>query len=134
MYYMTHIFSKSKNISFAIFFLASFFVGRFAHAQIIINEIMYDVNGSDSGREWVEVYNNGAESINFSKWKLSEGSSNHGLVVAKGSSVISPGEYAIIADNPDTFKIDWPDFPGVIFDSAFLFQTQEKCLHSKIQA
>lgn len=26
-------------------------------AQVVINEIMYDLEGSDDGREWVEIKN-----------------------------------------------------------------------------
>lgn len=116
---MPHIHTQSKNIFFIAFFLAGFFAAHHVHAQIVIDEIMYDANGSDSGREWIEVRNVGKESINFSKWKFSEGNSNHGLTAVKGSSVLIPGDYAIIADDPEKFKNDRPDFPGVIFDSAF---------------
>ncbi len=122
---------QSKKILFAAFFLAGFFAAHYASAHIVIDEIMYDISGSDAGREWIEVHNEGKESINFSKWKFSEGNSNHGLIAVKGSSVISTGEYAVIVGNPDTFKNDWPDFAGTIFDSAFSLSNTGETLSLK---
>ncbi len=110
---------QSKKIFLYAFFLAGFFAYHYASARIVIDEIMYDVSGSDAGAEWIEIHNEGKESVNFSKWKFSEGNSNHGLTAIKGGPVIIPGEYAVIVDDPDKFKIDWPDFPGMIFDSTF---------------
>lgn len=84
-----------------------------------ITEIMYDVPGTDSGREWIEVYNNTNETINFSNWKLLENSVNHTLKLITGSENIPSGGYAIIADNDKNFMTDNPDYSGTLFDSAF---------------
>ena len=92
----------------------------FVHAQIVITEIMYDLpSGSDSGREWIEVYNAGAVAIDLTKLRLSENGTNHKIVAALGGSTLAPAAYAVIADNPENFKTDWPQFPGQLFDSAF---------------
>jgi len=91
---------------------------NFALAQIQMTEIMYDLEGSDSGREWIEIYNSGAEDVDLSGWKLYEGNTNHALV-PQASAVISAGGYAIIADNITKFSIDWSSFSGVLFDSSF---------------
>lgn len=89
------------------------------NAQVIINEIMYDLEGSDSGREWIEILNTGANAVDMSDWKFFEAETNHGLVLHQGDAVIQSGEYAIIADNPTKFLIDWSNFSGTIFDSSF---------------
>ena len=34
-----------------------------SHAQVYINEIMYDLPGTDSGREWIEIYNAGSDAV-----------------------------------------------------------------------
>jgi len=86
-------------------------------AQIQITEIMYDIEGSDSGREWIEIYN-GGDDVDLSGWKLYENNTNHALV-PQDSAVISAGGYAIIADNVTKFLADWPDFSGILFDSSF---------------
>jgi len=32
------------------------FFPSFSFAQVFINEVMYDLPGADTGREWVEIY------------------------------------------------------------------------------
>ncbi|MBI5456439.1 lamin tail domain-containing protein [Candidatus Kaiserbacteria bacterium] len=91
----------------------------FSHAQVVISEVMYDLaEGSDGGREWIEVYNESGAAIDLSEWKLFENSTNHGLKALSGSE-LAPGSYAIIADNPEKFKADYQSFTGLLFDSAF---------------
>lgn len=79
---------------------------------------MYDVPGTDTGREWVEVQNGGSVPVDFSIWKFFEANVSH-KVTAIGSSEIAPGSFAVIVDSAEKFKADNPDFPGQVFDSAF---------------
>jgi len=97
-------------------FLISFSI---LNAQVVISEVMYDIEGSDSGREWIEVTNTSASSIDISGWKFFENGSNHGLTLFTGDANIGSGGSAIIADNPDKFAIDNPSFSGTVFDSSF---------------
>lgn len=83
-----------------------------------LTEILYDREGADSGYEWVEVYNDGSASIDLTEWKLRENNVNHGIK-AIGSAVLPARGYAIIADNADKFRSEYPGFAGLIFDSAF---------------
>ncbi len=101
-------------VSFALFFS----LANFAFAQIEITEIMYDLEGSDSGREWVEIYNSGTNDVDLSSWKFFENNTNHALV-ANTDSIITSGNYAIIADNVSKFSADNPAFSGLLFDSSF---------------
>jgi hypothetical protein len=87
-------------------------------ANVIINEIMYDPDGSDSGHEWIELYNNGL-GVNISGWKFYEGGTNHGLSLVNGIYFLDEKQYAIIADKPDLFLADYPNFNGTLFDSTF---------------
>ncbi len=80
---------------------------------------MYDVAGTDTGREWIEIYNDTANSIDFSKWKVLENAVNHTVKIISGSAIIPSGGYAIIADNDVNFLVDNPNFSGILFDSAF---------------
>jgi endonuclease YncB( thermonuclease family) len=86
---------------------------------LIINEIMYNPDGTDSGREWIEIYNSGSLAVDIADWKLSENETNHSLALKMGSSVIASGQYAVVADNSEKFLIDYPNFSGSLFDSAF---------------
>lgn len=80
---------------------------------------MYDLEGSDTDREWVEVFNSGASSVSLSGWRLYENDSNHKLTLIQGSESISSGEYAVIVDDASTFLLDWPEFSGIVLDSSF---------------
>lgn len=107
---------KCTKTTFTIFlFLVS---AGYAHASVVINEIMYNLDGTDSKREWIEVHNAGSDSVDLSNWKLFENGTNHGLSpVASGS--VPPDGYAVIADDPSGFKGDWPQYQGILFDSSF---------------
>ncbi|MFA6536501.1 MAG: lamin tail domain-containing protein [Candidatus Paceibacterota bacterium] len=91
----------------------------FVLAAPVISEIMYDVEGTDTGREWMEVSNNSSTAINLSDWKLFEASTNHKLTFVRGSESVPAGGYAIVADDPQKFLADWPNFSGTLFDSTF---------------
>jgi hypothetical protein len=80
---------------------------------------MYDVQGVDDGREWIEIENTDSEAVDLLGWKLFENNVNHGLSVSQGESTIPSGGFAVIADNSQKFLIDWPDFLGTLFDSSF---------------
>jgi len=87
-----------------------------------ITEIMFNPNGSDSGREWIEIYNDGLLDINLSGLRFYESATNHLAALTNGESVLHPGEYAVIIDKPEKFFSDYPYLEVsniAIFDSAF---------------
>jgi hypothetical protein len=84
-----------------------------------INEIMYDVAGTDTGREWIEIHNDTQSDIDFSNWKILENAVNHTVKLINGSALIPAGGFAIIADNSNNFLIDNSNYAGTLFDSAF---------------
>ena len=88
-------------------------------AQVVISEIMYDLEGSDSGREWIEIYNDGNAQIDLSTHKLFEAQTNHGLKLIQGTGLLEAGEIAIVADNSAKFLVDWSNYTGHLFDSSF---------------
>lgn len=91
---------------------------------------MYDLKeGTDSGREWIEVLNNGSEPVDLSTWKLYEDKANHSFNLFKGDgSPIASGGYAVIADNAEKFLVDWPEFKGTVFDSSFSLKNDGETL------
>lgn len=84
-----------------------------------ITEIMYDLPGSDSGREWIEVKNNGTNGYDLTKLKLFENKTNHGITFIKGNQTVGAGEYAIIADDDGKFLADNPSFNGNLLKASF---------------
>src|SRR5690606_20046225 len=90
-----------------------------AQAEIQITEVMYDPEGSDTDREWIEVYNAGASEVSLEGWKLFENDVSHGLDVVEGSAALASGEYAIIADDARSLLDEFPSLTSAVFDSAF---------------
>jgi len=85
--------------------------------DIIFTEIMYDVEGSDGDREWVEIYNTCGSDINIdSSWRFFDGS-NHTITVSQGDDVLNSCEAAVIVDDVAAFMIDHPGYSGTILDS-----------------
>ncbi|MDD5749440.1 MAG: lamin tail domain-containing protein [Patescibacteria group bacterium] len=86
-------------------------------SDLLFSEIMYDVPGSDSGQEWVEVYNAGQEEIIVtSSWRFFD-SAKHILNLVQGTSTIASGEFFILADNTTNFLVAYPDYSGTLFDT-----------------
>lgn len=114
--------------------LLLFLIPMEAFAQIEINEIMYDLSGTDDGREWVEILNTGSEPviIDVLLWKFFEGNINHGLTLFQGGAAIPAGSFVIIADNPEKFLTDWPGFSGTIFKSSFSLNNSGESVAIKI--
>ncbi len=82
-----------------------------------ITEIMYNPEGSDTDREWIEIYNGGMSAVDLTGWKINEGNANHGLKLSD-IKTLNTGEYAVIASNKAGFLSDFPDYSGNIFESA----------------
>ena len=81
-----------------------------------ISEIMYDPSGSDTGHEWIEIYNDGEVAVDVKTLKLYENNTNHSITYVSGNEMLQKGEYAVIADNASFFSIDNPSFTGNLFD------------------
>ena len=98
----------------------------FQAGDLVINEIMYDLEGSDTtngkSREWIEIYNNSGKEIiltgGSNGWRFNDGS-NHLLnePAAQGSMVIPTGGYAILAGDAATFLVDHNGFNGTFIDT-----------------
>jgi hypothetical protein len=114
---------KNKiHITSIVLFLIVLLTPLSTHA-LTITEIMYDVAGTDTGREWVEVFNGGTQSVDVKTYKLFESNVNHGITTSDSytnpSATLPVGGYAVIADNAVKFLEDWPQYTGYLFDSAF---------------
>ena len=104
-----------------ILILTILFFPSIASASIIINELMYNPIGDDSNREWIELYNQGNQTENITKWKLYEDETNHRLTLKQGENyIISPNEYFVIVQDIDNFLKDYPSYKEKIIDSSFL--------------
>lgn len=84
---------------------------------------MYDYPGSEeSGKhDWVEIFNSGTSAVPLSEWRLRENDSDHQInpYPDGASATLSAGAYAVIANDAGAFKIDFPAYTGLLFDSSF---------------
>ncbi len=69
-------------------------------AQMVITEIYGEGPATE---EWIEVKNTGGVQVELSEWKFFEAGVRHNLTPVENTGVIFPGEYAVIAQNSDTF-------------------------------
>jgi len=97
------------------------FLALFSAAQaVVINEIMYDLAGSDTNREWIEVYNDESLDINLTGWRLIDGGVNHNpFALINGSYILPAGGFAVVAQDSATFLAEYVNFNGTLFDSSF---------------
>ena len=98
-----------------------FFSAGTAYANLVITEIMYDLEGSDTKREWIEVYNDGGSSINIADWRFNDGA-NHKFNAppengGQGSLTINGGIYAIFASDATIFLSEHNSFSGTVIDT-----------------
>ena len=127
---MHRFFRLSFSFAFAAGLGFAFPCVSFAVATI--TEIMYDLPGTDTGREWIEVQNTGNTEISFLKWKLFEANTNHGLTLFQGNATTSASGFAIIADDPTKFLADNPAYSGTLYKSSFSLSNTGETLELKL--
>lgn len=89
-----------------------------ASAELRITEIMYDPEGSDSKKEWVEIFNEGPYLVDLSTVKFADKSAHILNAPPKnggtGTMSIVPGAYVILAADATTFHSLYPNISQVI--------------------
>lgn len=114
-----------SRIFFKIIILSFVILPYFSYAEIIISEIMYDVEGSDANREWIEIYNNGSSSVNISDYHFFEAGIHHGLNSDEKISLGS-GEYAVIVQNVSQFISEYSSVRNILKSSFSLNNSGEE--------
>ena len=59
--------------------------------SVVINEWEQNPTGTDTGKEWVELYNPASQAVNIGGWKLVDGYSGKSLKIAAGTVIVSGG-------------------------------------------
>ena len=92
-------------------------------SALVINEIMYDLPGNDTGHEWMEIFNeeNNAATIatGTAGWRFYDGSNHLLNTPVQGSNTIAAGGFVIISASTSAFLADHPGFSGTVMYSAF---------------
>lgn len=111
-----------KNPAIAVLFYTLLILLCHDCEALLFTEIMFDLEGSDSGREWLELYNNGQFDVNLSELSFYESGTNHRMNLVSGREILASEGFAVIVDKPESF---FDDYPGLevsnmaIIDSTF---------------
>ena len=82
------------------------------HDEIVINEIMYHHQPSNTtgggfvedDEQWIELYNRGSQTVDLLNWEFGDGVG----FSFDSSTLIAPGDYAVIADDPIALATEFP--------------------------
>jgi hypothetical protein len=98
-----------------------FISGSMRVSALVISEVMSNPTGDDSGREWVELYNDTTSSVDLSSLTISIRGATGIAVTPLGAVSLPGGAYAIIGSTVSgstKFLQDYPTYTGLLFKSA----------------
>jgi hypothetical protein len=103
--------------------LITFFMsGSLQASALVISEVMSNPIGDDSGREWIELYNNASTSVDLSALTISvKGGTPTVVTSLSGGTTIGAGGYAVIGSTVSgstKFLQDYGTYSGALFKSA----------------
>jgi hypothetical protein len=90
-----------KFINFIVFiFISTFIIAQ----NVVINEVLYDPDGADTGYEWIELFNAGDQSVNLEDWKIQKAGAVFEDIFTFPSIIIEPDSFLMIGEEfvPDT--------------------------------
>lgn len=102
--------------------------------EVSITEIFPNPSGTDTGKEWVEIYNESNKKINFGNWEIQ--TDNKRKYAIKDKTFISPGAYSAI--NPKIplknsgAHISLIDPEGNVVDEIDYPQSKENLSYAKV--
>ena len=79
--------------------------GTFIFAQnVVINEVLYDPDGADSGYEWIELYNDSDIQQNLQDWTIEKAGTSFTLLYTLPDIIIESNSFLLIGEEfvPDT--------------------------------
>lgn len=77
--------------------------GRVGQAAVVINEIHYDPDVKTDAVEFIELYNNGASSVNLGGWMFTDAVT----YTFPNGTVLPAGGYLVIGQNPAAIQTKW---------------------------
>ena len=81
-----------------------------------ITEVMYNAEGADEGKEYVEIINTGPGVIDAKTLIFFEHNRKHAVRSVRGEPILQPGDIAIIVSRAEQF-VEHYDFNGTILDT-----------------
>lgn len=105
---------------------------------LVISEVMSNPTGDDSGREWIELYNDTAEAVDLALLTVSiKGATAIPVTPVSGGTALPTGGYAIIGSvvsSATKFLLDYPAYTGPLLRSSMsLVNTGTTSIDIKLQ-
>nr|MCS5623269.1 lamin tail domain-containing protein [Candidatus Neomarinimicrobiota bacterium] len=70
--------------------------------DLVINEINYNSSDDFNPEDWIEIYNNGVDSVNISGWFFTDENEDHRYTFPE-HTIIHAGEYLLLAQDTSAF-------------------------------
>lgn len=80
-----------------IILLLVYIISIFAQ-DVVINEVLYDPDGIDTGYEWIEFYNNSDQSVILQDWRIHKAGTSFGLVYTFPNITIESYSYLLVGE------------------------------------
>lgn len=85
--------------------------------NVVISEVLYNPLESESGGEFIELYNPTARQINISGWAIATEGSENDAILPEGASINAHGFY-LLADADWGAKKDNPEWPNADYEES----------------
>jgi hypothetical protein len=89
-----------------------------ANSQIVINEINYKDAIDFPTKDWIELYNNSATTVDISNWVFKDNDDLHEFIIPSGTTM-APGSYLVLTQFLADFQALFPGASPVIGDFEF---------------
>ena len=95
----TGILSRPTPIIRLIILIGVLCVPSFLLSRVVINEVLYDPVGADTGWEWIELYNAGDQSVNLEGSYIQRGGSTFVTVFTFPYYILRPGRIVLVGES-----------------------------------
>ncbi len=92
--------------------------GLTLNGQIVINEINYKDAIDFETKDWIELYNNGANTVDISNWVFKDDDDLHEFVIPNGTTMAA-GSYLVLVQTLADFQALFPGVSPVLGDFTF---------------
>jgi len=86
--------------------------------RIVINEINYNSGDEYDTDDWIEIYNNGDQTVDLTGWIIQDGNAENHFTFPAGH-ILYPEEYCVITNNISKFRSVYPSVTNSVGDFIF---------------
>ncbi len=88
------------------------------YSPMVINEINYHSSPDFNAEDWIELYNNGSESVDLTNWVLKDSDDMHAFIFPS-SQIMEPGAYLVVSKKRSLFSNAHPGVSNYTGDLGF---------------